>query len=318
MLDIFNIVFPIFALIAIGYGLIFSGLIPREAGAALSKFVFTVPLPLTMFRSLATANLSEQAPWSLWGAFFLCLFVMFGLGMLVTRTLFGREGSVLAVAGISAGFSNLVLLGIPVISSVFGQDKLVPLVMLLTIHLPIMTLLSSVMVEIYAREPGQPLNFGAILLKVGKGLMRNAIIIGILVGGVWGFLGLPIPHLASAVIDRIVPITVPLALMAMGMSMREYGLQGDILNGLALAIIKTVAFPAMFYLVTATILPLPNEWTAVILLGAASPTGVNAYLLASHFGVGHRLSANAISLSVLVSLVTLPFWISVAHSIMGQ
>nr|WP_319514222.1 AEC family transporter [uncultured Cohaesibacter sp.] len=318
MLDIFNIVFPIFALIAIGYGLIFSGLIPKEAGAALSKFVFTVPLPLTMFRSLATANLSEQAPWSLWCAFFLCVFAMFGLGMLVTRFLFGREGSVLAVAGISSGFSNLVLLGIPVISAVFGEDSLVPLVMLLTIHLPIMTLLSSIMVEVYAREPGQALHFGAILLKVGKSLMRNAIILGILAGGVWGFIGLPIPELASGVIDRIVPVTVPLALMAMGMSMREYGLQGDVLNGLALAIIKTVAFPALFYLITATILPLPNAWTAVILLGAASPTGVNAYLLANHFGVGHRLSANTISLSVLVSLVTLPFWISVAHTIMGH
>ena len=45
------------------------------------------------------------------------------------------------------------------------------------------------MVEVYAREPGQALNFGAILLKVGKGLLRNAIILGILAGGIWGFLG---------------------------------------------------------------------------------------------------------------------------------
>ncbi|WP_316863034.1 AEC family transporter [uncultured Cohaesibacter sp.] len=318
MLDIFYIVFPIFALIGIGYGLISSGLIPQETGTALSKFVFTVPLPLTMFRSLATSNLTEQAPWSLWAAFFICVFAAFGLGMLLTRFLFGREGSVLAVAGISSGFSNLVLLGIPVISAVMGEDALVPLVMLLTIHLPIMTLLSSTMVEVYGREPGQSLDFLAILKKVGIGLVRNPIIIGIVAGGIWGVTGLPIPQLAGVVIDRIVPVTVPLALMSMGIGMREYGLRGDVLNGLVLGLVKTVAFPALFYVITATILPLPKEWTAAILLGAASPTGVNAYILASHFGVGHRLSANAISLSVLLSIVTLPFWISVAHSIIAQ
>ena len=190
--------------------------------------------------------------------------------------------------------------------------------MLLTVHLPVMMLLSSFMVELYGREPGEQLQVGAVLLKVGNGLLRNPIIIGILLGGIWGALGLPIPILASLVIDRITPITVPLALMAMGMGMREYGLRGDVLNGLVLALLKTMAFPSLFYLVTHSILPLPKEWIAVLLLGSASATGVNAYLLATHFGVGHRLSANTITLSTLACLITLPFWISVAHNVMGH
>ena len=123
MLDIFFIVFPIFALIGLGYILILGKIISPEVGAALSKFVFTVPMPLLMFRSLATNDIGAQAPWSLWGAFFLCMFSIFAFGMLVTWFVFGRKGSVLAVAGISSGFSNLVLLGLPVITAVFGKIR---------------------------------------------------------------------------------------------------------------------------------------------------------------------------------------------------
>ncbi|PLW78077.1 AEC family transporter [Cohaesibacter celericrescens] len=318
MVDIFSLVFPIFALIALGYILVVSGLIPKEVGAALSKFVFSVPLPLLMFRSLATSNIGDQAPWSLWGAYFLCVFSIWALGMLVIRFVFGREGSVLAVAGISSGFSNLVLLGIPIISGVFGEDALVPLVMLLTIHLPVMMLASSLMVETYGREKDTKLDIGAALQKVFKGLVRNPIVVGILAGGLWGLMGLPIPTLAAVVIDKIVPVTVPLALISMGMSMREYGLRGDVVPALVLGLLKTVAFPALFLLVSTTIFSLPAEWVAVIILGAACPTGVNAYLLADHFGVGHRLSANTISLSVLMGFITLPFWISVARDLMVQ
>ena len=318
MLEIFYIVFPIFALIAIGYLLILSGLIKPDVGAALSKFVFTVPLPLLMFRSLATSNLSEQTPWLLWGAFFLSMFATWALGMVMIRFVFRRSGPVLAVAGLSAGFSNLVLLGVPVLSGVFGDEALVPLVMLLTLHLPLMTFASSLMVEYYGLEEGSRFNLGSVFLKVGKGLIRNPIIIGILCGGAWGVSGLPIPGLASSVIDRIVPISVPLALMSMGMSMHSYGLRGDIVPGIAMALLKTVVFPAIFLLLASTVLPLPTQWVAFILVAASSPTGVNAYLLANHFGVGHRLSANTITLGVMMSLVTLPFWISIAHGILGD
>ncbi len=318
MADIVLIVFPIFALIALGYGVVIIGLVPQDIGAALSKFVFTIPLPLLLFRSLATNDVAGQAPWPLWGAYFLCLFTVWTLGMVLVRTLFKREGSALAVAGISGGFSNLVLLGIPIITGVYGEEALFPLLMLLTVHLPVAMLASSILVEWYGREEGKALNVGAALLNVGKGLIKNPIIVGIFAGGLWSLTGLGIPEVSSVVIDKIVPVTVPLALMSMGMGMRKYGLSGDILSGFVLAILKTMLFPALFLLVVYTIIPLPVEWVAVILLGAACPTGVNAYLLAEHFGVGHRIAANTITLSVLMGLVTLPFWISISHQILGR
>jgi predicted permease len=44
---------------------------------------------------------------------------------------------------------------------------------------------------------------------------------------------------------------------------------------------------------------------------AACPTGVNAYLLAEQFEVGHGIAANSITLSVLMAFVAFPFWLVV-------
>ena len=176
------------------------------------------------------------------GAIFSASLPCWFLGMIVMGLIFKREGSALAVAGISAGFSNLVLLGIPIISGVYGEEALFPLLMLLTVHLPVAMLVSSILVEWYAREEGKALNVGAALLNVGKGLVRNPIIVGIFAGGLWSLTGLDIPQVASVVIDKIAPVTVPLALMAMGMGMRRYGLRGDIIPGFILAFLKTMLF----------------------------------------------------------------------------
>ena len=318
MADILLIVFPIFTLIGLGYGVVIIGLVPQDVGAALSKFVFTIPLPLLLFRNLATNDLTGQAPWPIWGAYFPCLFAVWILGMILLSVVFKREGKALAVAGISAGFSNLVLLGIPMITGVYGEDALLPLLMLLTVHLPAAMLVSSILVEWYDREEGKTLNIGAALVNVGKGLATNPIVVGIVAGGLWSLTGFDIPQVASVVIDKIVPVTVPLALMSLGMGMRKYGLSGDILSGFLLALMKTMLLPTLFLLITSTLVPLPAEWVAVILIGAACPTGVNAYLLAEHFGVGHRVAANTLTLSVLMGLVTLPFWISISHQILGR
>lgn len=315
MPDIFDIVFPIFALVALGYGIVATGLLPMAVGQALSKFVFTIPLPLLVFRSLAKSDLGVSAPWSLWMAYFLCVFLVWASAMVVVRFVFGRQGSVLAVAGISAAFSNLVLLGIPVVSGVYGEEGLVPLLLLLSIHLPVMIFASSLMVELYRREEQGSMNFGAVFLRVGKGLAGNPIVVGIVAGVVWGLFNLPIPHLAGLVIDRVAPTTVPLALMAMGMGLWEFGLRGNVVPGLVLACLKVLLFPALFYLATVYLFDLPPLWQAAILVASASPTGVNAYLLANHFNVGHGLAANTTTLSVLLGLVTIPFWITIAAAL---
>ncbi|MCV6602077.1 MAG: AEC family transporter [Cohaesibacter sp.] len=315
MLDIFSLVFPIFFLIMLGYGLGASSLLPEGSSAILSKFTFTIPIPLLIFRALASNDPLAQAPWRIWLGYFLCVFVIWLLAMLMVRWGFSRKGPVLVIAGVSAAFSNTVLFGIPVVSGAFGDEGLVPVLILLSIHLPVMMLATAILVEWFAikeRGRGQEaikLDWWGVCVRVVTSLGKNPIIYGIFLGGFWGIFTLPIPHMVGLVIDYIVPMALPLALISMGMGLRHYGLRGNVAPGFILALLKVVAFPALCYWVCFFLLPLDPLWAAAIILVSSSPTGVNAYLLAEQFDVGHGIAANSITLSVIMGFVTFPFWL---------
>lgn len=315
MVDIFSLVFPIFGLIVLGYGMIATKLLPEGSGGILSKFTFTIPIPLLIFRALATNDSVGQAPWLIWLSYFFCVAVIWLVGMFVVRWIFSRKGPALVIAGVSAAFSNMVLFGIPVVSGALGDEGLVPILILLSIHLPIMMLATSAMVEGFAaKESGRGLghiDWWGMIKRIILSLGKNPIIYGILAGGVWGVFGWPIPYLAGLVIDRVVPVALPLALISMGMGLRHYGLRGNIAPGFVLALLKVMAFPALCYWVTFVILPLDPLWAAAIVLVSATPTGVNAYLLAEQFEVGHGIAANSITLSVVMAFVAFPFWLVV-------
>ena len=47
------------------------------------------------------------------------------------------------------------------------------------------------------------------------------------------------------------------------------------------------------------------------MLGAAMPTGVNAYLFASYFKIAEGMATNTIGLATAGALVTVPVWLAV-------
>ena len=72
--------------------------------------------------------------------------------------------------------------------------------------------------------------------------------------------------------------------------------------------------PVVIWLAGSHVFLLPPLWLAVAVLGAACPTGVNAYLFAIHFKTGEGLATNSIVLSTLGSIITLPLWLSLIVS----
>lgn len=64
MEQILTIVLPVFGIIGVGYLVAWTGLFSRETGDALSDFVFTVPIPLLLFQTMATAHFRVGLPGS--------------------------------------------------------------------------------------------------------------------------------------------------------------------------------------------------------------------------------------------------------------
>ena len=313
MEQIVDVVLPVFGLIGIGYGVAAAGLLAEDTGESLAGFVFAVAIPLLIFRTLATADLSSGAsPWLLWLPFFAIFAVNWVLGDYLVRRLFGRDARAGVVAGISSAYGNTVLVGIPLTLAAYGAEGAVPMALIVAVHLPVMMAASAVLIERALRRDGVAeghLDGRTRALNVIFTLARNPIIIGLAIGAVWRFLGLPLAGLPATLVNRLADVASTVALFAMGMSLRRYGLRGNIRAGLLLSAMKLLVQPALVLLLVHTVAPMPPIWGKIAVLASACPTGVNAYLVAARFKTGEALASNAITLSTGLAVFTVSFWI---------
>ena len=313
MQSVFDIVVPVFCLIGLGYLIARWGYLSASAGDALADFVFKVAVPILLMRSIATAEFSQASPWIFVLVYFCSIGCVWVGAIIVIRWVFQRGSRASVIAGVAAGFSNLVLLGIPLIERAYGTAGLQVLMFLIAIHLPAMMAISTFLMEFAVRSDGvedSRLRPQVIAQKLIKNLMVNPIIIGIFIGLIWRLSGIGVAGIPAQITDLIAKTTGPLALLSLGMGLIAYGIKGNLLPATCLALLGILVMPAIVYGLGTTVFELPPLWFQVALLAAACPTGVNAYLFANYFKIAEGLATNTIVLALLGSIITIPFWLS--------
>jgi predicted permease len=309
--QIVTIVLPVFGLIGIGYAVAWFKVLPEGSGRALADFCFVIALPLLIFRVLATADFSGGSPVSVWLAYYAGFSVAWIAGTLAVRRLFGRDARTGVVAGISAAFPNMLLLAIPLVILAYGDDGAAGLALLITINLPVMMAVSAILNERALVVDGVAThsNARAALRSAAVALASNPMIIGIVAGILWRVLGLPLGGPAGTVVSRLSGVAGTLALFSVGMTLRQYGISGNLKPALIIAGLKLVVMPAIVFALLATVITLPPVWAKALVIGAACPTGVNAWLVAARFRTGEALASNAISLTTAAAAVTVTLWL---------
>jgi malonate transporter len=311
--SVFDIVLPAFCLAGLGYAVARMGYLSETVGDGLADFVFKIAVPILLMKSIATAQFGQGDPWKFVVVYFLAIGVVWIAAVLMIRWMFKRGNRASVIAGLSAGYSNLALLGIPLVERAYGEQGLQILLFLLAFHLLVMTALSTFLMEYALRADGingdavQPM---AIARTLGNNLLRNPIIVGIFIGLIWRLTGLGMSGAFGQVMDMLSRTTGPIALFSLGMGLIKFGIKGNVFAALCLAALSLIAMPAAVFIIGKTIVPLPTLWFKVALLAAACPTGINAYLLASYFKIAEGLASSTIVFALLGSIITIPLWLS--------
>jgi predicted permease len=306
----------VFGLVALGYGAGLSGYLKAELGEALAEFCVAIALPLLLFRTMVNTDFAGSAPWLLWAVYFSAVAIAWTAGQLVTTKVFKRDRRAGIVGGMASAFSNLVLLGMPFMLGTFGKEGFAVLSLLVCVHLPIMTAVSMLQFQWADRGSRPPIGvwrFAALLLR---NLACNPLIVGILAGLTWRFSALGLPDLAVRFVDALANVAAPVALFAIGLSLRRFGISGNILPALAVTAVKLFVMPAAA-LVLAKLCGLPPLTAKVAVVAAALPSGVNPFLIASMFGTGQALASNAMTLATAGAVLTTAFWVFVAQLTFG-
>lgn len=302
--DIAIIIMPVFGMVGVGLLAAKIGIVSEKASDGLAEFVFGLSVPVLIFKTLSEAKLPDAQPWGYWIAYFSGAFLVFGIAMVLARRVFGRGHLESVVLGFSAAQANTVFLGVPLILKAYGEEGAVPLFLLIAIHLPVMLVTATVLVE------GQAGFSRVTLIRLAKTLALNPILIGIYAGGLARLAGVSASGVPKQMIDMLAAAATPCALISLGLSLKRYGIAGDIKPSASVAFLKLVVHPLAVYLLT-FLLDMPPVWAGVAVLFAAMPCGINGYLLAQRYGVEVGTSSSAVSLSTGLSVFTIAFWLYV-------
>lgn len=302
MTILLNTIAPVFGIMVLGFLAARTRMLEEPGVEGLVVFVFNFAIPLLLFRSLATTELPEDIRWSFILSFYGGSFACYAIGMAMGRRLFRRSLDQQAIFGMSAGFSNTVLLGIPIILTAYGPEATLPIFLLIGFHGPTLMPLTTALIQV---GRGREVTVTQQIRTVALELVRNPIIMGLLAGLLANLAGVRLPDGLDRAVDLLGSSAVPCALFAMGASLAGYPLFGDVAPAVLLAGVKLLLHPLLVWILAVPVFGLDGIWVPVAVTMAAMPSGVNAYLFGARYEAAPGVAARTILLGTLLSVGTL-------------
>ncbi len=305
-MNVIEVILPVFVVVAAGYGASYAGVIKAVDNDGLSRFVFNIALPVLLFDSLAKVTLPEQFNWQFLVSYYLVVLIIYGLAVWLGKRWFGASAQEQGVLGIGASYSNLVLIGLPIVSAGLGDEALLPLFLLVSIHSAVLFFLSTVMVERGERH-GRSLQ--QIALQTGKSLARNPIIIGLVSGLLVNLLAIPIPGPLDDAVSLLSRAALPCSLFVLGASLTTYKIAGHLSEAWLIIGLKMVLQPLLVWILVFRVFEIDPLWGTVAVMAAGMPVGINAYMFAQKYQTGIAVLSTAVLLSTIFAIFSQSFWL---------
>lgn len=313
MWSLLQIVLPVCALVAVGFSARAFGLVREEADDIIGDFVFKIAIPCLLFRLIATSHLDGVDPWSIWATYFGSVAVVWLVAAVLLPFVFSREVLYGVIGGVASTFANTVMIGIPVVIQAYGEEGMIAITILLSVHLPVMLFVTTAHHDLAQWMDGEGgiegQTFAEKVKKFILSIVKNPILIGIVLGGIVRSTGVGLPEIFWDVTGKIADIAGPMALIVLGMGLTKYGIKGNIGPAFLTSFLKLLILPGMVFVLGVFVFDLPPVFTAALVIASASPSGVNSYLFAQHFGTGQALSSNSISITTPLCVFTMTFWL---------
>lgn len=311
MIEIFLKTLPFFALIGLGFQSGRTGFFTPEATAYLTKFVFYFALSAMLFRFSANLSLSEVFDWWFVAAYLWGCGIVYLLATAVA--LFRRVG--LQEAAVEAQCSvigNTGFLGVPMLVVLMGPDAAGPVLMVLAIDLIVFSSLITILIT--GTRDGRM--SAAVLGTVGKGLLKNPMIVSIALGLGFSAASVPIPDVVNDFLGLLGAAATPGALFAIGASLAGKSAERMSVAGW-LSFCKLILHPAAVALAALVLFPVAPFDAAVMIAASSLPVAGNVYILAQHYGVAPQRVSASILISTAISIVTVSLVIAWVSPLLG-
>ncbi len=292
-----NITAPIFCIL--GLGIIFKriGFVTEEFARVGSALVFKVTLPCLLFVKLVKTDFRHGLPFELIiYAVLATVAVFLLLDLLVSQRIETVLDRGVFVQG--AFRSNMGIIGLAYCLSAFGEG----IVAVASVYLAVLTALFNILAVITLtrhQERNAPENKVLLVLKE---LCRNPLILAIAIGVAFSLSGVKVPDILIDTGEYFARMTLPLALVCAGASIRLQEFQRS--QPLYWATAGKLFIVPLLITAGGIVIGLRGESLGVLFLMSASPTAAASYPMAQAMGLNYHLAAAIIAATSLGSIAS--------------
>lgn len=296
----FNVVLPLFLCMALGYFLKRIKLYDDATLKTINKLVFKVFLPIYLFKSVYSTDLSAAFNGKL------ILFAVIGLVawflfLMLIVPMMEKENSKRGVMVQAMFRSNFVLYGLPVATSLCGEENIGATSLLIGIVVPIFNVLAVITLETF--RGGKP-----SVKKMTKGIVTNPLIIASVIGIAFYFLNIKLPSAVEKTVTDLSRVATPLALVALGGEFKFSKVKRN-LKQLIISVIGKLVVSPLIIVAVGIMLGFRDETLVPVLLMSGAPAAVSSYTMAQQMGGDGELAGEIVVFTTGISILTIFLWV---------
>lgn len=277
-----------------------AGMIKQESFQDFNKALFKILLPINLFTNIYKSDFKQSFNgYALTYILVIALTLYFMLAFIIPkvsddRTRYGvmLQGSVRA---------NAILFGLPLGTSLLGEENMGMVTITLAIIVPFWNIMSVVGFSLYSEDK-------VSFKQMGRSIITNPMVIATFIGLIVVLLGLQFPEAINTSLTNINRMVSPLALMVMG------GTFSFKLKDVDFALIFTVANKLIIIpligITLGAILGFRGDAIVSILIAFAGPTAVSSYAQAIAADGDGDLANQTVVFTTIFSMITLVFLIT--------
>lgn len=312
MLDLLQIVLPVFIVIGAGYLATTLGYMKDEGNDILTFFAQNIAIPCLLFLAIWRLNLAAVFDIRVLFAYYAPATFVFLLGGLIARYAFGRTPGEAVAVGFVAFFANTVLLGLPISERAYGAESLGTNYTIIAFNAPWCYFFGITAME-FARADGRSI---AETFRIAMAAtFKNALMIALALGFLANLVGLWLPVAVVDSIEMIAAAALPTALFALGGILTRYKMKAELGESSMVGFLTLIVSPALSFLLATMVFDLEPSVVRSLVITAAMAPGVNAYIFSTMYNRATGLAATSVLLLTAASVVSVSAWLLILETV---
>ncbi|MGH2076958.1 AEC family transporter [Aerococcus urinaeequi] len=296
----FNAVMPMLIYMLFGQFFAQAGMIKQESFQDFNNALFKILLPINLFTNIYKSDFKQSFNgYALTYILVIALTLYFMLAFIIPkvsddRTRYGvmLQGSVRA---------NAILFGLPLGTSLLGEENMGMVTITLAIIVPFWNIMSVVGFSLYSEDK-------VSFKQMGRSIITNPMVIATFIDLIVVLLGLQFPEAINTSLTNINRMVSPLALMVMGGTF-SFKLK-DVDFPLIFTVANKLIIIPLIGITLGAILGFRGDAIVSILIAFAGPTAVSSYAQAIAADGDGDLANQTVVFTTIFSMITLVFLIT--------